>query len=98
MAQTVSYGMGQYRYNENFNYKTQLNAIGSNDIDYLIYNPNGISNYQDIKIKLPDGIEYGESYYVELGLPKNPSYNLTVNVKLCAEESVEGPININKFQ
>lgn len=97
MTQNISYGIGQYRRNAGFDYITNL-EMPDNCIDYLSYtSKTTLLNYQDIKIELPDGIEYGESYCINLDLPRNPQYDLTVNVKLCTEDEAN-QININNFQ
>lgn len=106
MAQNASYGMGQYRYDENFEYYTLLETITDNDnkIIYIDYSPkNDDVIYRDVAIKLPCDseekslIKYGEVYYIKLKLPKNSIYNTNFNLKLCTANN-DGKINTNKFQ
>jgi len=98
MARTTSYGMGQYRYNNNYNYLTEL-TIPKKDYQYYLNN-----DYQDVYIKLPivDNnavVQYGRTFYMRLTIPQNNQYNLKLNLKLCAGDSNSGTaINTNRFQ
>lgn len=85
MARTTSYGMGQYRYNSQYNYL--INYPINND-SFSYYK----TNYQDVCIKLPmvtSGtnsvplVQYGRTFYVRLTVPQNSEYVTTLNLKLC---------------
>ena len=102
MAQTASYGMGQYRYISDFDYVTFLGSTATLSKRNEEHEINS-NIYQDVAIELPHDLEnnsaikYGETYYLTLTIPKNLKYNTNINLKLCAEDS-NGKVNFNKFQ
>lgn len=102
MAKTASYGIGQYTYDPTFEYISILQDTAENVKDNIIYTPDTTTSYMDVAFKLPDGIEYGNTYYMELTLPQDRYYNTTVNLKLCAEDTLGGEetfnVDFNKFQ
>ena len=102
MAKTASYGIGQYTYDPKFEYITILQSTEENDKSYVVYTPDTMTSYIDTAFKLPDGIEYGNTYYMELTFPQDSYYNTTINLKLCAEDSLSNEesfkVDFNKFQ
>lgn len=102
MTKTASYGIGQYTYDPTFEYTTMLQNTTENNKDYVVYTPDTTTSYRDIAFKLPEGIEYGNTYYMELTLPQDPYYDTTINLKLCAENDLSDEevfkVNFNKFQ
>lgn len=108
MAQNTSYSIGQYTYDPNFEYITLLGTTvspgqGENYTpltkSYVDYKPDSITTYRDVAIKLPENIEYRNTYYMKLSIPKDSNYNTIFNLKLCAENNLEEfNINFNKFQ
>lgn len=103
MAQSTSYGIGQYRYDPTFKgqYITHLYTTTSADINYVEYTPDLVTTYSDVAIALPDGIDYGNTYYMEITLPQDQYYDTTLNLKLCAEAedaNTNFQLNFNKFQ
>jgi len=102
MTKTASYGIGQYTYDPIFEYISLLQDTTENVKDNVVYTPDTTTSYIDVAFKLPDGIEYGNTYYMELTLPQDHYYNTTVNLKLCAEDPLGGKetfnVDFNKFQ
>ena len=110
MAKTASYGIGQYTYDDKFNYITWLGSSLTPaqeesytplEKSYVTYTPDLTTSYRDVAFELPDGIEYGNSYYMTITLPQDGLYDTTVNLKLCAENLLsneEFKIDFNKFQ
>lgn len=102
MTQTTSYGMGQYRYDKNFDYYTLLGTTTDSvsdpflSKDYIDYSPQIGKTYRDIAIELPDNVQYGKTYYMSIDFPSLQNETL-VNLKLCAAND-DGTINTNKFQ
>lgn len=96
MAQNISYGIGQYKYDQNFEYTTDLTSSGSYVPRYVDYNVNSGLTYKDVIIPLPEGIVAGETYFMTLTLPQDPQFDNTINLKLCAESNQL--IDFNKFQ
>ncbi len=96
MAQNISYGIGQYRYDQHFEYTTDLTSSGSYIPRYVDYNTNSGLTYKDVIIPLPEGIVAGETYLMTLTLPQDPQFDNTINLKLCAESNQA--IDFNKFQ
>lgn len=105
MARTTNYGLGQYRFNKTYSYINWLNSSaveeGQSDVNYYTNGTDDI-NFQDVCITLPSYnnnplIRYGNTYYVELTLPQNAEYPITLDLKLCAANS-ENAINPNRFQ
>lgn len=100
MPQTISYGMGQYRYNKTYDY-INLYKIKAEDI--YTY-PNG--SYQDIVVNLPQIssgnntmiplVQYGRTFYMRLTVPQNRQYDTTLNLKLCPASN--GVIDVSRFQ
>lgn len=101
MPRTISYGMGQYRYNKNYNY-INLYEIKSDKIKYITE-----TSYQDIVVDLPviggSGstqvplVQYGRTFYMRLTVPQNSQYDTTLNLKLCPIAS-NGTIDTSRFQ
>ena len=106
MAQNTSYGIGQFSYTETVEYITWLGSTTTTtsstqplEKSYVDYKPDIITTYRDVAIKLPENIEYGNSYYMKLSIPQDTNYNTILNLKLCAENSSNDfDINFNKFQ
>lgn len=106
MANTISYGMGQYRYTRSFNYISKiLEATKTNNNNVINYYENNTasSRYQDIVITLPDFngtplVQYGETYYMRLTLPQNYEYETVLNLKLCPYNALTGEIDIDRYQ
>ena len=96
MAQNISYGIGQYRYDKDFEYTTDLTSSGSYIPRYVDYNVNSGLTYKDVIISLPEGIVAGETYLMTLILPQDPQFDNIINLKLCAESNQS--IDFNKFQ
>lgn len=100
MAETVSYGMGQYLFTKNYEYMTQL-SMGE-PTEYIIENASQ-TKYKDISIKLPvtDSnvpiVQYGQTYFLELSVPRNRQYTMTLNLKLCPADS-ENNLVLDRFQ
>ena len=104
MATSISYGMGQYRYNMNYNYiVSPSKIIEPSDISYYK------TNYQDIQVKLPmvstqsnvstPFVQYGSTYYMRLTVPQNNQYDTTLNLKLCpGDPNQENSIDASRFQ
>lgn len=101
MPRTTSYGMGQYRYNKNYNY------IQSYDID-----PNTFSyyktDYQDVVIPLPSIssgntstplVQYGRTFYMRLTVPQSNQFTTTLKLKLCpGDVNQSNSIDTNRYQ
>lgn len=99
MVQNISYGIGQYRYIKEFEYINHLKTVNENDKQYIDYKPDSSTTYRDIAIKLPDNVQYGDTYYMTLTIPQDLWYDITLNLKLCSENSSKlFDINFNKFQ
>ena len=109
MAKNITYGMGQYRFNKNFSYIDKEGYIDTSlnptRMDYFTNDSGGI-NYEDIQIDITglttDGakynyVQYGTTYYMELTVPQNRKYQLTLNLKLCGEKTAGVP-DLNHFQ
>lgn len=125
MAKSITYGMGQYRFNKSFSYIEKIfdSEISNNNTEILDNEPkknyfknnSGGINYKDIYFNLIEKpasnisnsgsatktqlIQYGTTYYMELKVPQHRKYQLTLNLKLCAENSSEsGSPDLNHFQ
>ena len=105
MAKSVTYGMGQYRYNKDFTYIDPiLDTTKTSSLKKYFRNDSGGINYQDICLDLigttenstVNKIQYGVTYYMELTVPQHRKYQLTLNLKLCTENS--GEPDLNHFQ
>lgn len=99
MAETVSYGMGQYLFNKNYEYITEL-SVGS-PAEYIIESASQ-TKYKDISVKLPivdnvPVVQYGQTYFLELSVPRNREYTMTLNLKLCPADS-ENNLILDRFQ
>ena len=98
MANTVSYNMGQIRYNTSGNYITDLEFS-----DYPI-ETRSLSNstsYRDIILYNNNNnfvFSQNESYYLRLGIPRNLSYNMTFDLKLLTKPTNNETINRNQYQ
>ena len=108
MASSVSYGMGQYRFTKNYNYITELlNATGNDGSNNIIYQRTGDSSsgwYKDILVKLPvvnsnntPIVQYGQTYFLKLSVPRNRQYTITLNLKLCPANTSNEPM-VERFQ
>ena len=112
MARSISYGIGQYRFNPTFNYIDLKQTFdGShpdtdfNDISYY-RNSLGRINYQDVllQFKPPTNgnssnsqwLQYNQSYYVELTVPQHKQYDIYLDLKLCAE--VNNTVDTERYQ
>ena len=95
MADTY-YGMGQYRYENNTSYNPVINNC---TVDWITLNS---TNYRDLIIQLPEGryFKQGKSYLLELQLPQNTVYNITLDVKLMqhVSEGEESILDENRYQ
>lgn len=97
MANTVSYGMGQIRYDSNKEYLTDLNfkvhPIATDSVS-------GTKSYRDIVFYSDNLTSFSssESYYLRIGLPRNLSYNMTFDVKLLYMNSSYEIPNRNQYQ
>lgn len=106
MADTVKYGMGQYRYTSSFTYISEmLKADKENNSNFINYYTNTSTNsqYQDIVINLPSFndtplVQYGETYYVRLTIPQNYEYTTTLDLKLCPYNFSRNEIDIERYQ
>lgn len=101
MAQNVSYGIGQYTYDPTFEYVTSLGSASAGTKHYIDYQFGPGVTYKDIIIDLPSGHNFkaGETYYMEITVPRNQWYDIEANLKLClADENNSSTINLNKFQ
>lgn len=102
MANSTSYGIGQYRYTKNYNYITSLNNLMSEDVTYYKTS----DSYQDIQVKLPfvgDSkdllVKYGKTFYLKLTVPQSYDYTTTLNLKLCAgDPTVPASIDVTRYQ
>lgn len=104
MARTTSYGMGQYRYNQTYNY------INKYEIDSSKYMDEKTTDYQNVCIKLPDItvneqqgtvmplVQYGRTFYMRLTIPQNNQFDTVLNLKLCPASTKEAGPNISRFQ
>lgn len=84
MADTVTYGMGQLRYNERTPYITDLN-FKKEQKDVTITSTNDDQYFQDILLSSNNAnfsFAYGTSYLLRLEIPKNLSYDNIFRVKL----------------
>jgi len=99
MANTTSYGIGQYR-SENLQNKAikYINNLYNDEPTITYYE----TNYRDIQIELPllNGknplIVAGETYYVRLTVPQNHQYSTVLNLKLCPQKN--GRIDTSRYQ
>ena len=105
MAQNFSYGIGQYTYDESFEYTTQLGEIEYNNdssfVKYVDHEDNSGLTYRDIAVSLKTAeeeieITADETYLMTIVLPCDPQFDNTINLKLCAEFNQE--IDFNNFQ
>ena len=77
MAQTTSYGIGQYTYDSTFDYITLLGQSSSDTVHYIDYKSKSNMTYKDIVVDLPTSsqgqslIKAGETYYVEITVPRD---------------------------
>lgn len=97
MANTVSYNMGQIRYNTNGDYIQDLKFR-----DHVIVTPslsNSVS-YRDIILYSDNNYNFSqnESYYLRLNIPRNLSYNMTFDLKLLTRPTNNEAINRNQYQ
>lgn len=74
----IHYGMGQYRYDNNTTYLTEIENIST---EYITINTDV---YRDLIIKLPSSTTFtiGHSYLLRLQLPQNKIYNISAYLKL----------------
>lgn len=94
----TTYGMGQYRMqSSNFNY---IELVKENISPQTIEVKANTYTYKDIYFSLKDNDEsfnYGETYYLELILPRHIQYTSDIDVKICGE--LNGTVDIeNQFQ
>lgn len=104
----INYGMGQYRRNTGVSYLKSLklnnNSESSNydnsSISY--YEIGNVFEYRDVAIDLSNtssnNIFYGNDYFLQLDIPRNKQYSLTINLKLCASNSENTGIDTTKYQ
>ena len=82
MANTY-YGMGQYRYkSSNINYISEI----PQNVDYTTLNT---TTYRDLIITPSNNFKFqkNKSYYLELNLPQNTIYDISLNIKLMKQEN-----------
>jgi len=94
MASTVSYNMGQIRYNTNGNYIQDLNF---DDYPIETRSLSNSTSYRDIILYNDNNnfvFSQNESYYLRLGIPRNLSYNMTFDLKLLDKSNN----NRNQYQ
>ena len=94
MASTVSYNMGQIRYNTGGNYITDLEF---NDYPIETRSLSNSTSYRDVILYNNNNnfvFSQNESYYLRLGIPRNLSYNMTFDLKLLDKSSD----NRNQYQ
>jgi len=109
MANRVTYGMGQYRYTNSFDYITQyLDTTTEQDkINYFNHNIGGLL-YKDIVVKLPTikndsnivdyVVQYKKSYFLRLTVPQNRVHEVTLDLKLFHHDSNIDPSNITTVE
>ena len=106
MAGTFSYGMGQYRFTKDYPYITSLSIDKEKDIEYYITESESKVKYRDILVTLPvvgekenetPIVQYGQTYYLKLSVPRNRQYTMTLNLKLCPANTDHEPV-IDRFQ
>lgn len=83
-------GMGQYRYDNSFNYLANNEVhqtIGTNnkDIEPKYIDKGSVIVFRDVEIDLKSPIYSGKSYYLHLELPQHIQYETKVRIKLCAQ-------------
>lgn len=108
MAQNISYGMGQYTYDQNFEYITWLGTTATPGqeedytplaINYIDYQPTSNNRYKDIIIELPENIQSKQTYYMEIKIPRHSKFDTTVNLKLCPNDNEDtNKPDFNNFQ
>lgn len=96
----TTYGMGQYRIKQGEDYITLLGESISSE--HKIITKNGY-NYQDIYFNLNNidegnGIRYGETYFLELTLPRHVHYDTNINIKICGSDGTGEIDTENQFQ
>lgn len=112
MAATSTYGIGQIRYDSGIPYISLLyNSTQHNNDSNGINYKNSESGYRDLYIRFPriiksgsgisvnePMIKYGETYYMKLKIPQNPSYETVLLFKLCDSATNSTDIDINRYQ
>lgn len=103
MAKTTSYGIGQYRFNKNYNnYISQIGSFSKGSPDITYYKTS--DNYQDILVKLPSVnntpfVQYGKTFFITMEIPQSRDYNLTLNLKLCAgDPNQKDAVDVTRYQ
>jgi len=100
-------GMGQYRYDNSFNYLTnnevhQTIGMDNKDIKPKYINKGSVIVFRDVEIDLKSPIYSGKSYYLHLELPQHIQYETKVRIKLCAQvnsaEAQNSDIDTSAFQ
>lgn len=103
----ISYGMGQYRYNKDTKYLNLLKDTDSSEEAIKYYISDTVFKYRDVAIDLSytpgvnlspvNGVFYGNDYFLQLDIPRNKQYYITINLKLCAENANQ-EIDRSKYQ
>ena len=95
------YGMGQYRFNKDYDYITKICEWGSNSSKIKYFSKD---NFQDVFMKLNDdnkndkNIEYEKSYYLHLEIPQHKEYALTLNLKMGRIVNNNNSPDMNHYQ
>lgn len=102
MADNVSYGIGQYRSSNNYNYIVLPGDYDETDEELKAQSYATTDKYQEIKFRLPHYrgqpfIQYGRAFYVRLTVPQNSEYTSILNLKLCPQNSKK-EIDTTRFQ
>ena len=91
MADSIHYGMGQIRYNNNTSYMTNL-QFNFEPIQVLVSSNNETNDvYQDIILKRNDSFSFtaGVPYLLKVKIPKDVNYNNTYRIKMTTTNSEE---------
>lgn len=102
MADNVSYGIGQYRSSNNYNYIVLPGDYDETNEELKAQSHATTDKYQEIKFRLPHYrgqpfIQYGRAFYARLTVPQNPEYTSILNLKLCPQNSKK-EIDTTRFQ
>lgn len=91
MADSIHYGMGQIRYNNNTSYMTNL-QFNFEPVRVLVSSDNETNDvYQDIVLKRNDSFSFtaGVPYLLKIKIPKDINYNNTYRIKMTTTNSEE---------
>lgn len=91
MTDSIHYGMGQIRYNNNTSYMTDL-QFNFEPIQVLVSSNNETTDvYQDIILKRNDSFNFtaGVPYLLRIKIPKDLNYNNTYRIKMITANNEE---------